>query len=73
VSGYIAKRKQAFAYNNYLKLGFTSVVVNGETRPQFVLCLEVLAHGSLKKLNYRVKYVKYVGKILELFKDHQIT
>jgi len=27
----IAKRKQAFAYNeNYLKVAFTSVVVNGE-------------------------------------------
>jgi len=32
-----------------LKLGFTSVVVNDEIRPQFVLCLEVLAHGSLKE------------------------
>jgi len=37
-------------YNdNYLKLGFTSVMVNGEIRPQFLLCLEVLAHGSLKE------------------------
>jgi len=46
----IAKRKQSFAYNdNYLKLGFTSVVVNGDIRPQFVLCLEVLAHGSLNE------------------------
>jgi len=32
-----------------LKLEFTSVVVNGEIRPQFVLCLEVLALGSLKE------------------------
>ena len=44
----IAKRKQAFVYNDNLKLGFTSVLVNGEIRPQFVLCLEVLTHGSLK-------------------------
>ena len=37
-------------YNdNYLKLGFTSVMTNGEIQPQFVLCLEVLAHGSLKE------------------------
>jgi len=44
----IAKRKQAFAYNdNYLKLGFTSVLVNGEVWPQFVLCLDVLARGFL--------------------------
>jgi len=44
-----AERKQAFAYNdNYLKLAFTSVVANGEIRPKFVLCSEVLARGSLK-------------------------
>jgi len=37
-------------YNdNYLKLGFTSVVVNGEIGQQFVLCLEVLALESLKE------------------------
>ena len=35
--------------DNYLKLGFTSVVVNGEIQPQLVHCLEVLAHGSLKE------------------------
>jgi len=35
--------------DNYLKLGFASVVVNGEIRLQFVLCLEVLAHGSLRE------------------------
>ena len=35
----MAKRKQVFAYNvDYLKLGFTSVKVNGESRPQRVLC-----------------------------------
>ena len=46
----IAKRKQTFAYyDNYLKHGFASVVINGEIWPQFVLCLEVLAHGSLKE------------------------
>jgi len=31
-----------------LKLGFTSVLVNGGIRQQFVLCLEALAHGSLE-------------------------
>jgi len=40
-----------FAYNdNYLKLGFTSVLATGEIRPQCVLCLDVLAHGSLKEV-----------------------
>jgi len=38
-------------YNdNYLKLGFTSIVVKGEIRLQFVLCLEVPAHKSLKEV-----------------------
>jgi len=32
-----------------LKLEVASVMVNGETQPQFVLCLEVLAHISLKE------------------------
>ena len=46
----MAKRKQVVAYNDdYLKLGFTSVEVNGELRPQCVLCLKVLAHSSLKE------------------------
>jgi len=45
-------------YNDYLKLGFTSVLVNSEIWPQFVLCLEVLAHGSLKEAYYQVKIRK---------------
>jgi len=47
-------KRQAFAYNdNYLKLGFTSVEANDEIRPQFVLCVEVLAHRSLKEAELR--------------------
>ena len=50
----MAKRKQVFAYNDdYLKLGFTLVEVNGEVRPQCVVCLEVLAHSSLKEAKLR--------------------
>ena len=46
----MAKRKQVFAYNDdYLKLGFTLVEINGEVRPQCVVCLEVLAHSSSKE------------------------
>ena len=45
----MAKQKQVFAYNDdYLKLGFILVEVNGEVRPQCVLCLKVLAQSSLK-------------------------
>jgi len=32
----MAKRKQAFAYDNYLKLRFTLIEVNGEVRSQCV-------------------------------------
>jgi len=50
----------------------------GETRSLWVLCLEVLAHGSLKdKILWHLeqKYAKYVDENLELFKEkkHQIT
>lgn len=34
--------------DNYIKLGFTSIVINGETRPQCVLCTTVLANDALK-------------------------
>ena len=70
----IVKWKQAIVYNNnYLKLRFTSVVVNGEIRLQFRLCLEVLAYRSLKEAELRRhlewKYVKDVDEILKLFKE----
>jgi len=43
-------------YNdNYLKLGFTSVMEKGEIQPQLVHCLEVLTHGSLKEAKLLVK------------------
>ena len=43
----MAKPKQVFAYNDdYLKLGVTLVEVNGEVRPQCVLCLKALAHSQ---------------------------
>jgi len=36
-----------------MKLGFTSVEVNGEIRSQGMLCWEVLAHRSLKESKLR--------------------
>jgi len=36
-----------------LKQGFTSVEVNGEIRPQCMLCSEALAHRSLKEAKLR--------------------
>ena len=46
----MAKQKQLFTYNNnYLNLGFTSLEVNVEVRQQCMLCLQALAHSSLKE------------------------
>ena len=75
----MAKRKQLFAYKDgYLKLGFTSIEVNGEVRPQCVLCLTVLAHSSLKETKLRrhleSNHGNFVNKSLEVFKEkkHQV-
>ena len=73
----MAKRKQVVAYNDdYLKLGFTSVKVNGEVRPQCVLCLKVLAHSSLKETklcrHLEANHEKFVNKILDVFKKKNI-
>ena len=70
----MAKQKQVFAYNDdYLKLGFTSVEVNDEVRPQCVLCLKVLAHSSLKeaKLHWdlEVNHEKFVNKTFNVYKE----
>ena len=73
----MAKRKQIFSYNkDFLKFGFTSVEVNGEVRPQCVLCLEFLAHSSLKKAklqrHLKSKHEKYLGKDYEFFKSKEL-
>ena len=41
----VRKRKYS---NNFLKWGFTDIFIAGGERPQCVLCLEVLAHESMK-------------------------
>jgi hypothetical protein len=33
----------------FIKYGFTSRVINGDERPQYVICCEVLANESLKE------------------------
>ena len=75
----MAKRKQIFTYSDeYLKLGFTSIEVNGEVRPQCVLCLTVLAHSSLNEAKLRrhleSNHENFVNKSLEVFKEkeHQV-
>ena len=75
----MAKQKQVFPYNNnYLKLRFTSVEVNGEVKPQCVLCLKVLGQSFLKEAKLRqhleANHEKFVNKTLDVFKEkeHQI-
>ena len=72
----MAKRKQIFSYNeDFLNFGFTSVEVNGEVRPQCVLCLQVLAHSSLKEAklqrHLKSKHEKYLGKDYKFFKSKE--
>jgi hypothetical protein len=33
-----------------IKYGFTSVIINGEGRPQLIICCEVQANESLKEI-----------------------
>ena len=73
----MAKRKQVFSFNEkFLKLGFTSVEINGEVRPQCVLCLKVLAHSSLKETklqrHLKSKHKKYLDKDLKFFKGKEL-
>ena len=55
---------------------FTSVEVNGQVRPECVLCLEVLAHSSLKKTKLKrhleSKHEKYLYKNHEFFKSKEL-
>ena len=73
----MAKRKQVFSFNEkFLKLGFTLVEINGEVRPQCVLCLKVLAHSSLKETklqrHLKSKHKKYLDKDLKFFKGKEL-
>jgi hypothetical protein len=41
----------------FIKYGFTSTVIDGEERPQCVICCEVLANESFK-LNKLIQHLK---------------
>jgi len=74
----MAKRKQVFAYNGgCFKLGFISVKVNGEVRPQCVLCLKFLAHSSLTEAKFRQQlesnHEKFINENLEVFKEKKTS
>lgn len=56
---------------NYLSLGFTNTTINGEERPQCVVCLTVLASDSMKPNKLRrhleTKHTELVNKPKEFF------
>ncbi|XP_069498778.1 zinc finger BED domain-containing protein 5-like [Ambystoma mexicanum] len=55
----------------YLDLGFTSVVIRGETRPQCVVCGAILANESMKPAKLRrhleTKHGELIGKSRDFF------
>lgn len=57
--------------DNYLSLGFTRTTINGEDRPQCVVCLTVLASDSMKPNKLRrhleTKHAELVNKPKEYF------
>ena len=63
------KRKYS---EEFIKIGFTCVLINGEPRPQCVICSEVLATESLKtgKLKRRLtaKHSKFIDKLIFFFR-----
>ena len=69
-------KRQKFDYSEeFLRLGFTSIVTNNEIRPQCVLCMEVLAHSSLKTAKLRrhleTKHSNHATESLEYFKSKE--
>jgi len=56
---------------DYLSLGFTKTTINGEERPQCVVCLTVLASDSMKPNKLRrhleTKHAELVNKPKEFF------
>lgn len=57
--------------DNYLSLGFTRTTINGEDRPQCVVCLTVLASDSMKpnklRRHFETKHAELVNKPKEYF------
>jgi hypothetical protein len=57
----------------YLNLGFTSIEISGEEKPQCVICLKVLAADSLKpnklKRHLETLHKEYISKPREFFEE----
>ena len=55
----------------FIKLGFTCILINDEPRPQCVVCSEVLANESLKagklQRHIKAKHLKLINKPISFF------
>ena len=62
---------------DYLKLAFTSIVENGKTKPQCVLCNVVLSVEATKpselKRHHDSKHPQHTGKDLSFFQHNKAT
>jgi hypothetical protein len=48
---FLFKKKVRKYQTDYLTVGFTYQLINGEERPQYVVCGEVLAYNSFNARN----------------------
>ena len=57
---------------DFIKLGFTSILINDEPRPQCVVCSEILANESLKagklQRHNKAKHLKLIDKPIPFFR-----
>ena len=57
---------------NFIKLGFTSMLINDEPRPQCVVCSEIFANESLKagklQRHIKAKHPKLIEKPITFFR-----
>lgn len=65
-----AKRRRY--QDDYIRYGFTCLLVDGDARPQCVLCTEVLANDCLKpgkmKRHLHTKHPTHIDKTIDFFR-----
>ena len=73
-SGDQCPTKQTYKQNyskEFIKVGFTCILINDEPRPQCVVRSKVLANKSLKagklKCHLRAKHLKFIDKLMSFF------
>uniref|UniRef100_UPI00358F171D protein FAM200C-like n=1 Tax=Myxine glutinosa TaxID=7769 RepID=UPI00358F171D len=61
--------------DEYMKLGFTSITVSGQEKPQYVLCHKVLSTESMSpsklKLHLETNHAQHAKQDPEFFKRHE--